>query len=236
MPPELNTYKGQIHPPFTERITQMKKAGLGAQLKDFFITLLIAGAVGGICFLIGYSQDLTWLKWTGIILGVVIMIISFSIKLKAAQCPYCDKKLTIVRGKSLGEDAYLVECDHCLEMLVEENDQLRALKDKDAEALESFQAPVFLQGQWPQECLCCGRPISKYEKIDSRKFNAGALLVGTVSMSSATIPNIPYCDAHSDAVKAKIVNDHPKIVFPDYAMFRRYLAINKGKKPLKIKG
>lgn len=234
-PPALPFYKGHIHPQFTDNTSSSKRAGAFTRIKSFLFMVLAAGFVGGIPFLIGYMEDITWLKWVGYIIAGLILLLAFTMKTKAAKCPYCNKKFTVAVGKALKGGDFQVECSHCYEWLVMRDDQLRAFAMEDAESLESFQAPTFQTGQWPAECIVCGLPPVRYEQLKSRKFNAGALLGGAVSMSKAGIANVPYCAEHSESLKLKIVDDHPRIVFSDYNARRRYLAVNRGQKAHKIK-
>jgi len=233
VPPPI--YQGHIHPGFTDRISSIKQAGAGARIKGFLTMLAGAILIGGIPFVIGYMEDIAWLQWTGYILAGLILLLAITVKTKAAQCPYCEQKFTIVPGKVLSGEGQQVECSQCYEWLVMEDGQLRAFGIEDAGELDRFQAPTFEMGQWPAECICCGAPPVRYDHLKSTKFNAGALLGGAISMSKAGISNIPYCAVHADFLGLKIVDDHPRLVFPDFNARRRYLAVNRGKKALKIK-
>lgn len=96
-------------------------------------------------------------------------------------------------------------------------------------------APVFDNGVWPNECVSCGDAITHYGKAKHTKINAEQLLVGALSVSSGSVSKIPYCDRHNNVIGLKIKDDYLRVIFPDFEMMKRYLAVNKGRgvKPIK---
>ena len=68
------------------------------------------------------------------------------------------------------------------------------------------------------------------------KLELSQLLVGTLAVASASVDNIPYCKHHTGQVSITIDDDHPRLVFGDLAARRRYVYVNRGGKPAKVKG
>lgn len=228
-------YLGGIFPEDSDKVTTTKRAGLGTRLKKFLTLLIGLIFLAGIPCVISLMFDIPWLMW----LGGAIFVLAFTMflfdKTYNGECPYCGHHFTIDKGEVLENNKSQVECPQCHEWLVMEGECLRSFRMEDSGELKGFQAPAFENGKWPAECICCGKPHVRFDMLKSTKLNASALLVGTVSTSSAKIFDVPYCAEHANELKLKIVDDHPRIVFPDLASQRRYLAVNSGSKPIKIK-
>ncbi len=58
--------------------------------------------------------------------------------------------------------------------------------------------------------------------------------VGTLSVASASIKNVPFRAEHGGLVALDIRDDYLRLGFPHYAARRRYVAFNRGKKPAKV--
>jgi hypothetical protein len=97
--------------------------------------------------------------------------------------------------------------------------------------LTEFEAPVFEGSVWPDECIICGAQPTHVEKAVQTKVELGKLLTGTLSVAAGSVSNLPYCDQHSGAVSLSIDGHQLRLVFPDLGARRRYLHVNKGKKP-----
>ncbi|HHG84920.1 MAG TPA: hypothetical protein ENJ82_09255 [Bacteroidetes bacterium] len=230
-------YQGDIHPPLSAQVTDLKTASVGKRIITILSTFAIALFIGGIIYGIGYMEDSSWLKWTGIIIGALIGIggAFMDTKLQVAVCPYCQQEFGETQLLSKKNENLQAECTKCGEWLISHQGKIRSYTQEDAQEETAFPAPVFVEGQWPHECIVCGSAVTRLDKLDTKKINAGMLLVGTASVSSAAIYNIPYCNAHKDAIGLRIKSDFPRLIFSDYAARRRYLAGNKGKKIVEIK-
>lgn len=197
--------------------------------------------VGGIILGIGFAADLSWVKWTGAILGGLIVVVGVFIRgffLKVAHCPYCDFELgnTLDDDVNKVDDNEQVECSNCREWLLSHKGVVRAFSSEDAGLRDlKFTAPVYEGGVWQNECVVCGAQPARGQDLKKTKMDGIVLVVGRISVSTATVSNVPYCETHWDAVQLGVKDDYPRLTFDDYDARRRYIAVNKGKMAMKIK-
>jgi hypothetical protein len=208
---------------------RLKKGAIGVAGGIFFGAILIGGSS-----VMGWR----WLFWTGIVLGILVIVasVAMSAKLQIAPCPYCGSNVGDGEDNelSLDDDGKAVECEKCYEWLLSSQGTLGPMDDItfsiDATKARS---PLFADGRWPQECLTCGAPATRFEKLTKRSMDGAALLVGRISVRTASVDNVPYCDAHSDQVSLVFADDKPKLEFKQLPSLRRYVSLNFGKKPVK---
>ncbi|TND05868.1 MAG: Uncharacterized protein FD123_3559 [Bacteroidetes bacterium] len=234
------TYTGRIHPPYSTVVTLTSPASSGAVFKKIMIGLLVAFFIGGVLITGGVKEELDWLLYTGIGVGVLIVAISIYMAMTAqkANCPYCNAMLGDTASLTLNptDDNEQIECPVCFEWLVSHQGTLRAFTQADIGKKTEFDCPVFMFANWPQECIVCGAPAVRFLQAKRTKLEAGKLLIGKISVSWGSINNIPYCGFHHDAVGVNMRDSFLRAVFYDYDMRRRFLAVNSVRRPVKKKG
>jgi hypothetical protein len=236
---ENTPYSGTIHPPVSDKISEMAAATGAVKMKKIAATLAAAVFICGIFWVAGWLLEWNWLKITGYLLTGLFLIygVVSALTAKVTSCPYCGAKLGATAGTDLSasDTDHRIECDHCFEWLVSHKGQVRAFTEQDSGELKEIEAPVFEGSVWPDECIICGAPPTHVEKAVQTKVELGKLLVGTLSVAAGSVSNLPYCDQHSGAVSLSIEGDQLRLVFPDLGARRRYLHVNKGKKPARVR-
>ncbi len=230
-------YQGRIFPPFSDVLTALSSASIGVRLKKMGVFLLGGGLFCGIIWLVTFLIGVGWLQVTGYVLcGLILAVmVLLALMAKVAPCPYCGKPLGTTPWDSLtaADVDELIECGHCFEWLISNEGQVRALTDEKEPPGKALEAPMFEEGVWPNECLVCGVPPVRTEEAKKAKVELSQLLVGQLSVASASINQIPYCDRHGGSVTMTIREEYPRLVFSDYAMRRRYVQVNSGKHAVK---
>lgn len=222
-------YRGGIVPPFSTVVNQLQPTTLGTR-----IGTVIGGVIMGTLFALfvwwlGHFFAWNWLKYTGVVLAV-IFIIGFCKSGWQGQwtfCPYCNGRITGSPFLLLADENSQFDCEHCHEWLISHRGEVRAFLPTDITDQRSFMCPMPKAGVWPSECIVCGAPAVRFLSARSIKFNAASLAIGRISVSDGSIKDIPYCDAHEDAVDAKIVSDKMHAVFDSFLAQRRFLHVNK---------
>ncbi|MDX2359274.1 MAG: hypothetical protein QNK23_00615 [Crocinitomicaceae bacterium] len=233
----MEEYFGSITVIETDKTTPLR--GVSA-----FQFILKAGFIIGagtlfalIVYGIGYFFDLSWLVYTayGLELLFIAMGVMVAARAKVGDCPYCGATVGGGATKALNTDGKKqerTECSNCHEWLFSMNKKgfIRPFTAQDAKGRSHFDAPVFKKSVWPNECIICGHKATHFERANTTKFNAEQLLVGSLSVSSASISNIPFCEKHGDEVSIKIKDDHPRVIFPNFGPLKRYIHVNKDNK------
>jgi hypothetical protein len=230
-------YHGSIRPPYPQMSTFVQNASFGTKLVKVFYALIAGFVFFIIPFAIGHAKEIKWLEYTGEGLGLLVFIFSAleGLKAQVAPCPYCNNALGKTSGVLLSKtnDNSQVECPKCFEWLVSNMGEIRPFKEQDFKDETEFKSPVFQNSVWPNECITCGNPATKYLEAKNTSLSVGKLLVGRISVAWGTVKNVPYCDAHEEMVKLKVDSDEMFVVFKDYAARRRYLAVNPQRLPYK---
>lgn len=223
-------YHGQIVPYYPTGATQLVSAPIGTRIKKFFQMLAAAAIVGGIIAAIGEGAGWSWLFWTGIGVGVLFFFagVYTVLTLRIGKCPYCHQEVGRNSDMNLssGDENEQVECHVCCSWLVSNKGELRAYTKEDVKEGKEFKCKVMEKSTWPNECLVCGAPPTRYIELKNTKLNAGMLLVGRVSVSWGSLKNAPYCNYHEGAVQLKVDNKELFLIFPDFEMMRRYQHVN----------
>jgi len=225
-----DVYHGNIVPYYPPAPTIMTSAPVGTRVKKFFQMMVAALLIGGFIAAIGQGAGWTWLFWTGIVIGFLVFVngIYTALTLRLGTCPYCHQEVGRTSDVNLnsGDDNLQVECNICCSWLVSNKGELRAFTKADVKENTEFKCKVMERSTWPNECLVCGAPPTRYIELKNTNVNAGMLLVGKVSVSWGSLKNAPYCDQHMDAVKLKIEHKTMYLIFPDYDMMKRYQHVN----------
>ena len=231
-------YTGAIHPPATDRITELKPASIWIKLKKILFFAFCGAFLGTLIWAAGSAFELGWLQITGIGFGVVIALVGLILAFtgKVAPCPYCGKIVGAGAEDSVSGDdnPEQIECNHCFEPLVAERGKVRALNEADLVGKDEIEVMALKGGVWPQECIVCGAPPTHFEEAKVVKPEYAKLLIGTVSVQSGKLQGVPYCDRHGGAVQLNIRDNALRVVFHRLDMARRYLAVNTTRKAVKI--
>jgi hypothetical protein len=231
-------YTGAIHPPFTDRITELRPAPIWIKLKKILVLAFSGAFLGTLVWVAGRLFDLGWLQNGGIGLAIAVGLMGLISAFidNIAPCPYCGKTVgggatDSISGTSAPQH---IECNHCFEPLVAEQGKVRALSEADVAGKDAIEVMALKNAVWPRECIVCGAPPTRFEDTKVTKPQYGRLLVGSVSVQSGKLKGIPYCDRHSGAVALNVRDDALRIVFPRLDMARRYLAVNATRKAIKV--
>lgn len=238
---KANPYHGNFFPPYSEKLVSLSPTSGGTRFKKIMMMLsvgLVAGLiVGAICS--GISHGATWAAYTGA--GIAILIFGASLpsilKSRQAPCPYCNKMIGDGASTSITDtdENVQTECPQCFEWLISHQGQIRAYKSSDAGDKKEFKCPAFVNAFWKPECIVCGAPPTHYSGAKQTKVQVAKLLVGKLSVTSAAINTIPYCNEHNDAVGVDVFVDELHLIFNDYDARRRYLNANQYRQVMKTK-
>ena len=232
-------YTGAIHPPFTDRITELRPAPIWIKLKKILVFAFCGAFLGTLVWVAGFLFELGWLQIGGIGFAIAVGLIGLGLALtgKVAPCPYCGKTVGGGATESVSgtSEAEHIECNHCFEPLVAEQGKVRALSEADVAGKDAIEVMALKNAVWPRECIVCGAPPTRFEDAKVTKPQYGRLLVGSVSVQSGKLKRIPYCDRHSGAVTLNIRDDALRVVFARLDMARRYLAVNATRKAVKVR-
>jgi hypothetical protein len=231
-------YAGAIHPPATDRVTELQSASIWIKLKKISFFIFCGTFLGALIWLAGSLFELGWLEITGIALGIVVALVGVILALtgKVAPCPYCGKIVGAGTTDSVSgsDNPEHIECDHCFEPLVAERGKVRPLNEADLVGKDAIEVMALKDGVWPKECIVCGAPPTHVEEARVVKPEYAKLLIGAVSVQSGKLRGVPYCDRHSGAVRLNIRDDALRVVFDRLDMARRYLAVNAKRKAVKV--
>jgi hypothetical protein len=235
----MSGYIGKVTTHFPTAHEPLRNASSGTKAKKMVIAFGVSLLLGGIVVGLGFWLDLGWLKITGYSLTGIILFVNLfsSANTKISSCVYCQGDI----GKTLDDSIEMddqhqkVECPHCYQWLISHEGVLRAFTPEDVRDEKHFDLPVCETTSWQNECVVCGGEVAKREKARHAKVNLEHLLIGTLSVSSASINNVPYCENHSNKIPLKINDDYLFLRFPDFEMRKRYLDFNKGNMNKKVK-
>ncbi len=236
----MTTYQGKITLMVAGPATKLSKAPLGVRLQKAGLIIFGVAFFAGILCAGAYIKHWTWLYWvagSSMALGGGIGIF-VGIKTEVAPCPFCGSMVGLDSGNDLTgiDDNEPAECQKCYERLISDKGELRPIDGETFIAKrDKCRAPLFDDLRWPDECLTCGAPATRFEKIADTSVSGAALLVGKIRTRSASVNNVPYCAQHGAQVSMGFESDQAKLKFEDLDAMRRYVAMNFGKKPLTAK-
>lgn len=231
-------YAGQLHPLVVTKTSELVSSSAIAKLK-ILGTMIFGGAcIAGLLVLIGTMFSLGWLVTIGYVSAPVLLLLGiyFAVSAKSADCPACNQLLesNIDQPIAQNDENQVIECSSCFETLVSNAGTIRMLTPQDDFLEGKFQAPVFRNGVWPNECICCGGVVDHVEEAKKTKVELTKLLVGTLSVGSTSVDGIPYCNQHGEMVSITIEDEHPRLIFGDLGARRRYVMMNRGKEAVKL--
>ena len=233
-------YQGRVElPPISAEISRLGPASLFVKLKNAVVMLFSFAFLGGLLYLPAWLFQIGWLEITAyVVAGLgVVMGLGLSLTAKVVDCPSCGGLLgTKTEDNFSGMDnKEIVECRHCYELLLSHEGEVSALgPELAAKQNKGLEAPVFEGGCWRDECVACGGVVDRVEEVSKTKLELTQLLVGTLSVASASIKDIPYCSQHSGEISLTIRDQHPRLVFKELGARRRYVHLNRDCKPAKV--
>jgi len=240
-PARDENYLGRIElPPISEEVSHLGSASLFVKLKNAFVTVFAFAFLGGLLYLPAMLFQIGWLEITAYaVAGLGALLgLGLAFTTKVADCPSCGGLLGTKTGDNLSglDHQEIVECRHCYELLLSHEGEVTALGHEDApkKQKKGLEAPVFKGGCWRDECVVCGDVVDHTEEASKTKVELAQLLVGTLSVASASIKDIPYCAQHSGEVSITIRDEHPRLVFRDLDARRRYVHLNRDCEPAKV--
>jgi uncharacterized protein DUF4339 len=239
--PECSDYVGRIElDPISEEISELSSASIWIKLKNVLVTTFAFAFLGGLLYLAAMLFQLGWLETTAYVVGGLgaVLGVVLSLMTKVADCPSCGGLVGTKTEENLSklDDGEILECRHCYELLLSHEGEVKALAHGDApqKQRKGLEAPVFEDGCWADECVVCGDAVDHVEEASKTKVELAQLLVGTLSVASTSIKDIPYCAQHSGQVSITIRDDHARLVFQELDARRRYVHINRDCKPAKV--
>ncbi len=194
--------------------------------------MIVPALVAGV----GSKSETAWLETASyVVAGLLTVVLAWwSMRQMVATCPHCGKRLEAA-AVTATDKAVRVECEACFEWLVSDGGMLRPWGAGDAAGVQGFTAPVFEGSRWPNECAVCGAPATHGVEAKARTVHVAAALVGKLGSSTASLGGIPVCDEHDEAMGLEIEQlGAVRLVFPDYAARRRYVARHQGMIPATV--
>lgn len=222
-------YRGSIEPLHTSTVTQLRPAPAVTKLREGLVFAIAAVLIWLIARGASLLFDAAWIDYVGIGLSSLTVLFGAfsSLTAKVAECPYC-AQVVAPSAEIMGDagDSLIVECPSCRQWLVKDASSLRAFGADEQATVDKYHAPVFKDAVWPDECIVCGAAVTFRDAPRKTKVQLSRLLVGRLSVASAAVHNVPYCDEHRDAVSLDVKDDNVRVVFTAYPMLQRYLAVN----------
>jgi hypothetical protein len=228
----VTEYVGHVHPATAAGSSNLIPAPIMVRAKKLGLMLVAAVFVA----LLGWGGSALfgarWILLSGYGLAGLVAVAGAYMACTAhlANCPYCGKPVGTGADTTLSksDDRERVECPHCHELLLSHQGELRAFDVNDAKPGQTFSAPLFTGGKWPDECMICGRAVTSRDDITKTSVEFSQLLVGRLAVARGSVSNVPYCNCHKGAISLTRTDDKLRLVFPDVGSRRRYLAANAG--------
>jgi hypothetical protein len=231
MPAQAAATALEVFPPVTPRRTQLSASSLWTKLKKLGMGILASAFLTAISFAL-YKFLWAWVAYVGFALAALcaIVLVYGAFKGLVGQCPYCDQ---LVGAEASGDALYVedaaqaVWCKKCGEYLTLEKGTLRAHDPEVVSEELSFDSHVYKDGVWPQACVLCGGPPERHDDLRTTDISGIALLMGRLSVASGSVSGVPYCAAHSGAVKLKIEDEQLRLRWRSLPMLRTYVHLNR---------
>ena len=183
------------------------------------------GVVFLIAALIVYKYSWFWVVLA--VIGIALMFAAFGKKTLVTRCPFCGGK---IGGILNNRTSQVVRCSECFEYSMVEADRTRACEPDSKSDKPRYWSPVFEGAVWPDACVECGASPTRHDAITDTNLNVLALGIGVAMLSRASLSNVPYCDAHKDAVQLSYSQTkRMDLRWKSLRMMRHYLAVNRSK-------
>lgn len=169
-----------------------------------------------------------------------------------AVCPFCEKVIERYKPSVLLKQP--IRCPHCSEYSQFVSGLLIPVNPQGSFAVMAkpfYRSPAYENGVWPNGCVLCGAPPTRYDQAGDVHFQyrrlATPMAAFVIPHPAAGVTGIPYCSRHRDAVQVvapKEMFTWPWNYLPGYAermeekrkafllwrslpMMRRYLEANR---------
>ena len=228
----MNTRDTGQEPPVPAVVITLTEMTSAEVTKNRLILAAFGLLLGAIALGLYVNEHPVWAGLFG--LGAVLLLaLIFSAPAKIAPCPYCGERNT---GALMESENQEIQCEKCREYLLVDKGTVRALDPSTERPQPHFAVPAFQGAAWPDGCAACGAPPTRTEQLKSSSVNAAMLLAGRVRLMSGTVSGVPYCAQHKDAVVLSVSQDRSlELKWSSLRMMRRYLALNRGKEPVRLK-
>ena len=162
-------------------------------------TLVFGVVLIGFCYLLG----ITWLVITFLVFfSFAEVVLFFGRNAPVGTCPFCGgliQRYNRVRPEP-------VRCQHCSEISKLENERLSPYDPNAVAETPIFQSPAFENGVWPNACVQCGAPPTRFDDAQAVRYQARRLATPLVSSiylphPAARVTGVPYCERHREAIQ-----------------------------------
>jgi len=174
--------------------------GVVSERLTFMVSTLVFGVVLiGFCYLLG----ITWLVITFLVFfSFAEVVLFFGRNAPVGTCPFCGgliQRYNRVRPEP-------VRCQHCSEISKLENERLSPYDPNAVAETPIFQSPAFENGVWPNACVQCGAPPTRFDAPQAVRYQARRLATPLVSSiylphPAARVTGVPYCERHREAIQ-----------------------------------
>ena len=149
--------------------------GVVSERLTFMVSTLVFGVVLiGFCYLLG----ITWLVITFLVFfSFAEVVLFFGRNAPVGTCPFCGgliQRYNRVRPEP-------VRCQHCSEISKLENERLSPYDPNAVAETPIFQSPAFENGVWPNACVQCGAPPTRFDDPQAVRYQARRLATPLVS-------------------------------------------------------
>jgi len=149
-----------------------------------------------------YLLGVPWLVYAFLIFfSLAIAILFFARNAPVGACPFCGG--LIQRYNRLRPEP--VRCEQCGEISKFENERFSPYDENAVSATPIFRSVLFEDGVWPNGCVQCGAPPTRFDEAKAVRYQARRLLTPAASSlwvphPAARVTGVPYCQQHGDAI------------------------------------
>jgi hypothetical protein len=195
------------------------KSGLGG----FAVGVLIGGPLLYFGFYFWGGAALLFLCGCG-------LLIAFGSKDEVSDCPFCGAALHNLPQPDASGAPKPVQCRKCWEYSGLQKGFVSPYNPNAVEERPTFRSPLAQSVVWPNGCVQCGAPPTRFDEVGTFAVNKGLLVVGAVRVKTFKLGGVPYCSAHSKAVEMKTeIGNKLFLDWRSLPMMRRYMAANRGR-------
>jgi len=149
---------------------------------------------------------------------------------EVSDCPFCGAPLVNLPTPDANGKPKAVQCRKCWEYSGLQKGFLSPYNPTAVEETPTFRSPLAQSVIWPNGCVHCGAPPTRFDEVGTFSVNKGLLVVGAVRVKTFKLGGVPYCDAHKKAVEMKTeIGNKLFLDWRSLPMMRRYMAANKGR-------
>lgn len=217
--PPVPSRRKPLRKPTQAEKTSKVKSGLGG--------LIVGALIGGPLLYFGFYF------WGGVAVLLLCgggLLILLSHKDEVSDCPFCGAPLHNLPQPDVNGVPKPVQCRTCWEYSGLQKDFVSPYNPNAVEERPTFRSPLAQSVVWPNGCVQCGAPPTRFDEVGTFSVNKGLLVVGTVRVKTFKLGGVPYCNAHKNAVAMNTeIGNKLFLDWRSLAMMRRYLAINRGR-------